>query len=127
MQANNLKPKAFELRRQEQPALDGTLVRLRSELVGLRTSKVASAPSVKLARIRVVRKAIAKTLTVLNEKKRSAAKELWKKKKYTPFDLRAKGTKTSRLGMTKFQKGIKTARASKKAGNFRQRKFAVSA
>merc|ERR1712127_651940 len=127
MQQNQQKVKAYELRRQETPALDVTLIRLRSELVGLRTSKVASAPSVKLARIRVVRKAIAKTLTVLNEKKRSAAKELWKKKKYTPFDLRAKGTKTSRLGMTKFQKGIKTARASKKAGNFRQRKYAVSA
>ena len=50
---NQQKVKAFELRRQEQPALDGVLIRLRSELVGLRTSKVASAPSVKLARIRV--------------------------------------------------------------------------
>ena len=63
----------------------------------------------------------------MNEKKRANAKELWKKRKYTPKDLRAKGTKTSRSGLTKHQKEIKTARAAKKAGNFRQRKYAVSA
>jgi len=49
----NTKERAHELRKQEDGALIEKLGKLRSELVGLRTSKVSSAPQVKLARIRV--------------------------------------------------------------------------
>jgi ribosomal protein L29 len=63
-----------ELRKEDEGALLKNLDRFRAELVGLRTSKVSSAPQVKLARIKVVRKAIAKVLTVLSEKRRGAAK-----------------------------------------------------
>jgi len=80
-------------------------------LVSLRTSKVASAPQVKLARIKIVRKNVAKLLTVMNEKRRDAAKSIWKDKKYTPKDLRAKGTKSSRSGLSKEEKLIKTVKA----------------
>ena len=104
-----------------------SLVRFRSELVGLRTSKVSSAPQVKLARIRVVRKAIAKVLTILNEKKRDEAKEKYKKSKHTPHDLRNKSTKAHRGGLSKHQAKLTTLRAAKKAGNFKQRKYAVAA
>merc|ERR1712025_329609 len=93
---NTQKEKAWELRKQEESVLIEKLGKLRSELVSLRTSKVSSAPQVKLARIRVVRKSIAKVLTILNEKRRGAAKDEWKKKKYNPYDLRTKGTKASR-------------------------------
>jgi large subunit ribosomal protein L35e len=101
------------------------LNKFRSELVGLRTSKVSSAPQVKLARIRVVRKAIAKVLTVLHEKRRDAAKGEYKNKKYTPRDLRAKSSKAYRNKMTKHSQGLVTQKEAKKAGNFRQRRFAV--
>ena len=74
-----------------------------------------------------MRKAIAKVLTVLNEKRRTEAKNAWKNKKYTPKDLRTKGTKASRTGLSKEQKALKTVKAAKKAANFRTRKFAVSA
>ena len=47
------KEKAWELRKQDDAQLIDKLNKLRSELVGLRTSKVSSAPQVKLARIRV--------------------------------------------------------------------------
>merc|ERR1719321_1664979 len=123
----NTKERAHELRKQEDAALIEKLGKLRSELVGLRTSKVSSAPQVKLARIRVVRKSIAKVLTVLNEKRRGAAKEEWKKKKYNPYDLRAKQSKSKRRQLTRHQATRKTARAAKKAGNFKPRKFAVMA
>ena len=53
MSAQQTKERPHELRAQEDPALIERLNRLRSELVGLRTSKVSSAPQVKLARIRV--------------------------------------------------------------------------
>merc|ERR1712178_306417 len=102
-----------------------TLMKLRAELVGLRTSKVSSAPQVKLARIRVVRKAVAKVLTVLNEKRRTVAKEAHSKKKYTPKDLRLKLSKAKRGGLTKHQKALRTLRSAKKLDNFKPRKFAV--
>merc|ERR1711976_492026 len=119
MQQQQTREKAHELRGQEDSALITKLNTLREELVKLRTSKVSSGPQVKLARIRVVRKSIAKVLTVLNEKRRNAAKDEWKKKKYNPYDLRAKRSKHARRQLTKFQATRQTARAAKKAGNFR--------
>merc|ERR1712113_12822 len=127
MQQQNAKEKAHELRGQNDTDLVTKLNNLRSELVKLRTSKVSSGPQVKLARIRVVRKSIAKVLTVINEKRRNAAKDEWKKKKYNPYDLRARRSKHARRQLTKHERNAQTARAAKKAGNFRQRKFAVTA
>ena len=127
MQQQNTKERAHELRGQDDTALTAKLNGLREELVKLRTSKVSSGPQVKLARIRVVRKSIAKVLTVINEKRRNAAKSEWKKKKYNPYDLREKRSKHARRQLTKFQSSRQTARAAKAAGNFRQRKFAVTA
>jgi large subunit ribosomal protein L35e len=63
----------------------------------------------------------------LNEKRRNNAKSEWKKKKYNPYDLRAKRSKHARRQLTRFQSSAQTARAAKKAGNFRARKFAVTA
>ena len=125
-QAQSQKVKAYALRKKPEEALEKDLKQLKTELVSLRTSQVSSAPQVKLARIRVVRKGIAKILTVLNEKRRDAEKSKWKGKKYTPKDLRYKGTKASRLGLTKHQKSIMTVRAQKKADNYKLRKFAVA-
>merc|ERR1719473_379558 len=109
MQQQNTKERAHELRGQDDSALTTKLNSLREELVKLRTSKVSSGPQVKLARIRVVRKSIAKVLTVLNEKRRNAAKTEWKKKKYNPYDLRARGSKHSRRQFTKWQASQQTA------------------
>mgnify|MGYP003762109829 CR=1 FL=1 len=85
------------------------------ELVGLRTSKVSSAPQVKLAKIRVVRKAIAKVLTVLNEKRRDEARAEHKSKKYTPRDLRLKLSKAKRREITKHSKSLVTQRQAKRS------------
>merc|ERR1712166_643189 len=125
MQNNQQKVKAYELRKQDESTLVQNLNKFRSELVGLRTSKFSSAPQVKLARIRVVRKAIAKVLTVLHEKRRDAAKTEYKDKKYTPRDLRAKGSKAFRKNLTKHAKSLVTTRQAKRNGNFRQRRYAV--
>merc|ERR1711998_142200 len=127
MQNNQQKVKAYELRKQDESTLVQNLNKFRSELVGLRTQKVSSAPQVKLARIRVVRKAIAKTLTVLNEKRRTAQKEKWAKKRQTPKDLRAKLTKAARTGLSKSDKKKVTLRQSKKNKNFKTRKYGLPA
>merc|ERR1711990_799714 len=126
MSQQNTKVKAFEVRKGSESELLAALESQRRELVSLRTSKVASAPQVKLARIKIVRKNVAKLLTVMNEKRRSVAKNEWKDKKYTPKDLRAKGTKAFRKGLTRDEKKVMTVKAQKKAANFKLRKFAVS-
>jgi len=108
-------------------ALLADLTKLKEELVGLRTQKVSSAPQVKLARIRVVRKGIAKVLTVVNEKRRAEQKEKWAKKRQTPKDLRARLTKAARTGLSKEQKKKQTLRCAKKSGNFKPRRFGLPA
>merc|ERR1719182_261115 len=98
---------------------------------------------VELAKIKVVRKAIARTLTTLNQKKRQELKDMYKDKKALkafntenkttlrfsdkPFDLRAKTTRAKRRAMTKRQLNAKTLRQRKREANFPQRVYAVRA
>jgi len=62
----------------------------------LRVAKVAGGTASKLGRIGVVRKAIAKHLTVLNEKTRAAVRESFAGKKNVPVTYRAKKTRAIR-------------------------------
>merc|ERR1712100_285836 len=124
---NMQRVKAHELRGKDQTACVEELQKHRKELASLRVSKVAAAPQVKLAKVRAVRKNIAKVLTVLNEKRRSEAKDAFKKNKYTPYDLRLKKTRAFRRKMTKFERTRQTSRQQKKADNSKVRKYAVAA
>ena len=74
-----------------------------------------------------MRKGIAKCLTVLTEKHRSAARVAHKKSRYTPKDLRRKGTRSYRRRLTPFEASRMTARAQKKADNYKLRKYAIAA
>ena len=74
-----------------------------------------------------MRKAIAKVLTVINEKRIETARDASKKKKYTPLDLRFKKTRAFRRRLTRFERTRKLTKTIKKEGNFRQRRFAVAA
>merc|ERR1711937_1064222 len=119
--------KAHELRNKAEADCTEELAKHRKELAALRVSKVAAAPQVKLAKVRAVRKNIAKVLTVLNEKRRSEAKDSMKKARYTPYDLRLKKTRAFRRRMTRFEKTRQTSRQQKKADNNKLRKYAVAA
>merc|ERR1712048_563158 len=105
--------KAHELRSKDEQACIEDLQKHRKELASLRVSKVAAAPQVKLAKVRAVRKNIAKVLTVLNEKRRAAAKDAFKKSHYTPYDLRLKKTRAFRRRMTKNERSRTTKRQQK--------------
>lgn len=72
-----------------------------------------------------MRKAIAKVLTVINEKRINKARADVKGR--TPYDLRYKKTRAFRRRMTKAELSVKTLRQQKKENNFRQRKFALAA
>ena len=93
----------------------------------LRVNKVSSAPQTKLARIRLVRKAIAKVLTVINEQRRVKAREDTKKSKRTPYDLRHKKTRAFRKKLTKHELSLRSLRQQKREDNFRPRRFALAA
>jgi large subunit ribosomal protein L35e len=49
-------------------------------------------------------------LTVINEKRIAAARETFKKSKYTPYDLRQKKTRAYRKKLTQHELGLRTAK-----------------
>merc|ERR1719331_1842975 len=133
--------KPFKLREQNVSTLSKNLGDLQTELSTLRVNKVASGVASKLAKIKVVRKAIARTLTFINDKRRTEIRECFKDaaklKKYNeehktnyrfgdkPYACRDKTTRAKRRALTKAQLNKKTLRAQKRADNFPQRRFAV--
>ena len=98
----------------------------KTELSQLRVAKQSQSAASKVAKIRVLRKNVARILTVLSQKERDVLKKLYAKKpKAMPKELRAKLTKSRRLGLSKSEKSRKTSRALKKASKYPLRKFAV--
>merc|ERR1711934_84828 len=120
------KVRAHQLRKYEEAKLVEELTGHRKELAALRVSKV-SQQQVKLTKIRSVRKNIAKVLTVLSEKRIQAARDEFKKKRYTPVDLRQKKNRAFRRRLTPFEAKKKTVRGKKKAATTKARKYALSA
>jgi large subunit ribosomal protein L35e len=52
---------------------------------------------------KVVRTSIARVLTVMSQKQKSALRDAYKSKKYLPLDLRPKKTRAIRRRLTKHQ------------------------
>merc|ERR1712137_1434411 len=111
-----VKLNAHELRTKSKTELSAQLKELKTELAALRVSK-----------INVVRKSIARVMTVLSTNQRSALKAAYDGKKYMPLDLRVKKTRAIRRRLTKHQAGLKTEKQIKEAVAFPARKFAVKA
>merc|ERR1712196_414437 len=122
------KLRVFKLRKESSTEdLGKGLDKLKEELNQLRVAKVAGGTSSKLGRIRVVRKAIAKYLTVINEKYRKEVKDSFKGKDEDkkPYSIRAKRTRAIRKRLTKNQNNKKTIKEWKKVKNFPARKFTL--
>lgn len=79
------------------------------------------------ARSKVVRKSIARVLTVINQTQKSQLRLFYKDKKLLPLDLRTKKTRAIRRRLTKEEAGAKTTRTLKKQKHFPLRKYAVKA
>ena len=137
------KNRPFRLRNQTVDTLQKNLTDLRTELASLRVNKVASGVASKLAKIRVVRKTVARHLTIINQKKRQELKDAFSTraniKKYNednktaysvnklPKDLRPKLTKSLRKQLTKKQQQKRQSKVIKKQNAFPQRSFALKA
>merc|ERR1711865_188917 len=87
---------------------------LKNELAQLRVSKVSGqgGPS-KLAKISVVRKSIARVLTVYNQTNRARLQKAYANRKYKPLDMRFKKTRAIRHRLTTDQKTPKLPRPPK--------------
>ncbi|GLC41134.1 60S ribosomal protein L35 [Pleodorina starrii] len=128
------KVKMHELRTKSKQELITQLKDLKSELSALRVAKVTGGAPNKLSKIKVVRKSIARVLTVYKQSQRTAVRntineENSKKKgrKFLPLDLRAKKTRAIRRALTKEQANKKLDKEVKREKAFPKRKFALKA
>merc|ERR1712025_318230 len=123
------KVKCYELRKQSKSKADLTkqLDDLKQELATLRVAKVTGGAASKLSKIKVVRKNIARVLTVINETQKGALRQHYAGLEYAPLDLRAKKTRAIRRRLTKFESSKKTNRAAKFDALFPLRRYAVRA
>merc|ERR1712241_808185 len=122
------KVKASDLRGKPKAELTAKLNEAKQELNNLRVAKVSgSGAASKLAKIRVVRKAIAQTLNVINQTQKAEIRKLYQGKKYKPVDLRPKKTRALRRRLNKHQESLKTSKQAAKERLFKQRKFALKA
>lgn len=122
-----MKVKAFELREKSKEELLKQLDDLKQELQNLRVAQVTGGAASKLAKIKIVRKSIARVLTVYNTKAKEGVRELCKGKKYAPKDIRVKKTRAMRRALSSKEKKIVTVKAAKKAKHFPQRVYAIKA
>merc|ERR1712212_1205141 len=120
------KIKARDLRGKKEELLK-QLDDLKNELSQLRVAKVTGGAASKLSKICVVRKSIARVLTVINQTQKENLRKFYKGKKYKPLDLRPKKTRAIRRQLTKHEASLKTRKQQKKDLLYSMRKFAVKA
>merc|ERR1712166_285785 len=123
------KVKCYGLRKQSKSKADLSkqLEELKNELSSLRVTKVTGGAASKLSKIKVVRKNIARVLTVINETQKGALRQHYETMKYAPLDLRPKKTRAIRRRLTKFEASKQTPRQIKNAALFPLRRYAVKA
>ncbi|KAL3872390.1 hypothetical protein ACJMK2_040319 [Sinanodonta woodiana] len=121
------KVKAKELRGKKKEDLLKQLDDLKKELATLRVAKVTGGAASKLSKIVVIRKSIARVLTVIHQTQKDNLRKYYRSKRYKPKDLRPKKTRAMRRVLTKYEKAIKTKKQQRKERLYPIRKYAVKA
>mmetsp|Transcript_14005 Transcript_14005/g.41007 ORF Transcript_14005/g.41007 Transcript_14005/m.41007 type:complete len:135 (-) Transcript_14005:231-635(-) len=119
--------KAYELRGLAKEELLTKLSEQRKELSELKVAKVTGGASSKIAKIKSVRKNIARILTVHNQQQKDGIRKASAGQKYISKDLRMKKTRAMRRALTKDEKSRKTLKQQKKDTHFPLRRYAVKA
>ena len=78
-----------------------------------------------LFRSRIVRKSVARVLTVIHQTQKENLRKFYKSKKFKPTDLRHKKTRAMRRQLTKRERSVKTAKQQRKERVYPMRKYAV--
>ncbi|KAL7677832.1 hypothetical protein ACOME3_004065 [Neoechinorhynchus agilis] len=120
--------RANDLRKKSRDELEKQLAELKQELTTVRVSKVAGASgSVKVGRIRQIRKSIARVLTIMNQMQKENLIKLYQHKKYKPIDLRPRLTRALRRRLTPYEAKKKTRRTIRRERLSRRRMYALKA
>jgi large subunit ribosomal protein L35e len=119
--------KAYELRGQSKEELLKALQEHRKELSELHVAKVTDGAASKIAKIKSVRKSIARILTVHNQQQKEGLRKACAGAKYMPKDLRAKKTRAMRRALSKSERSKKTLKQKRMAAAFPKVKYAVKA
>ena len=118
----------LKIRECDSEAIRANIEKLKDELRSLRNSKASSGSATKLAKIKVVRKNIARNLTILNQKERaSLAGNLHKNSGKRALFLRSKLTRAVRRRLSNNQRSKQIVKAQKKQLNFPVRKYGLRA
>jgi len=116
------------IRESDSQGIRANLDRLKEELRTLRNAKASSGSASKLAKIKGVRKNIARNLTALNRKERDRlAGSLHRGSKKRAVFLRSKLTRAVRRQLTTHQKSKQIVKTQKKESNFPLRRYGVKA
>lgn len=100
---------------------------LKQELANLRVAKVTGGTASKLAKIRILRRDIAKILTVMSHNQRENLRKFYRDKSVKPRDLRPKLTRAKRRELTPHEKSLQTRKQRRKNTFYPQRKYAIKA
>ncbi|XDA70901.1 hypothetical protein R6Z07M_001238 [Ovis aries] len=103
------------------------LEELKVELSQLRMAKVTGGAASKLSKIRVVRKSIARVLTVINQTLKQNLRKFYQGKTYKPLDLRPKKTGAMCRWLSKHEENLKTKKQQRKERLYPLQKYAVKA
>ncbi|KAL3071890.1 hypothetical protein niasHS_008235 [Heterodera schachtii] len=119
--------KTHELRAKKKEELMKMLEEQKTELASLQVAKVTNGAVSKLSNIHVVRKNIARILTVINQAQKMNLLKFYKGKKYRPIDLRFKKTRAMRRELTKHELSLKTHKQKVKERRCPTRIYALKA
>ncbi|KAJ2884711.1 60S ribosomal protein L35, L29 [Coemansia asiatica] len=121
------KVKVADLREKSQAELTQTLDQYKHELMELKVQQVASGTDSKGAKIRDVRRNIARVLTVMTQQARDEVRAQYAGKKFIPKDLRVKKTRALRRALTPEELSRTTLRQQKKKIIRARRMYAIKA
>ncbi|PBJ74817.1 60S ribosomal protein L35 [Trypanosoma cruzi cruzi] len=120
--------KIRDLRDKSKDELLKQLMEFKKELSQLRVAQQLNSAGTRLGRIRLIRKSIARILTVLNRNQRESLRKVYAGRRLRlamPKALRPKLTRRRRLALKDNEKNRKTRRQLRMARKFPRRVYAV--
>merc|ERR1712151_1147595 len=115
------------LRNESKDALTAKLAELRQELATLKVAKVTAQSASKLGKINVVRKDIAKVLTVINQTRKSELQKLYRGKSVRPVDLKPRKTRALRKRLNKHEESLKSLKTVRREQRTAKKCYALKA
>merc|ERR1712087_715496 len=115
------------LRNESKDAVTAKLAELRQELATLKVAKVTAQSASKLGKINVVRKDIAKVLTVINQTRKAELQKLYRGKSVKPVDLKPRKTRALRKRLNKHEESLKSLKTVRRQQKTALKNFALKA